>query len=457
MGHYKLRAKHAAQRVQSMYPWSRRLLHADIAVLKYLFFILLVTASQTSCQDATSQTEPLPAEDDSAGGVVTTGTQPAAVGGSTQPQTPSQSVPEHIPQSLAAIKSLGTLAAKPGEQVEVHGFNLRPGLTAWFEKIAVELKVSTTTTASFVMPEGVRVGLVDVDFKFEDKDVQRLSLISDSAGDHLPIMLIDPSQVCQDISYRDAKGDVKQGQRVCSGATPAACTADGQTNCMTTSRYKAMDTDASVISAWDIRKGKTAGGLAGEIVFYQNMANTSIYDRTSGTSAVPGVDKYDTLDDHNDNGGSIPTQNPTGWNQATGANWLRDSVSDTGEGGGVALDGICNGSESCVYKDRLTGLYWSREITSSTWETAITSCEESTSGGYSDWRLPTQKEMMQAYTNGLWNLRAASKLNLTMAYYWSSTTRSYDGYTNAAWVLGFFNGAAANYDKTTTLRVVCVR
>ena len=227
-----------------------------------------------------------------------------------------------------------------------------------------------------------------------------------------------------------------------------SCSSDGETSCVTTSRYKAMDTDASVISTWDIRKGKTAGGLAGEITFYKNMANTSLFNRTTGTGALAGLDIFDTIDDYNNNS-TFPTQNPGGWDQATGANWLRDSASDNGDGGGTVGDGICNGTEDCVQQDRITGLVWAKaDATTRTWETAITYCDGLNYGTYTNWRLPTQKELMQAYTDGVWSQKDATKLNLAASYFWSSTTRS--NTTTNAWNTVLNNGITASIARPTT-------
>ena len=259
-----------------------------------------------------------------------------------------------------------------------------------------------------------------------------------------------------------ATGNIANGISIFSTAGTLAggsfCSDDGQIGCVTTSRYKSMDTDASVISAWDIRKGKTVGGLAGEIVFYKNMANTKTFNRTSGTSAADGVDLYDTIDDYNSNG-AFPNQNPKGWDQATGANWLRDSVSDDGSGSsGIANDGLCNGGETCVYIDRISGLRWLRDNGSDrTWENGISYCENSANGGYSDWRLPTQKELQQAYINGIWSLKAATMLNLSSAYYWSASTRSWN--QPSAWAFRLDYGDTDDgFNKTNkNLPVLCVR
>lgn len=179
-----------------------------------------------------------------------------------------------------------------------------------------------------------------------------------------------------------------------SAVSGSTCTSDGQTGCVTTSQYISANTSA--YTAWDIRKGKTVGGVAGNITFYKNMANTTLFNRTTGTGSAAGLDIYDTIDDYN-NGGTLPTQNNTGWDQPTGANWIMDSANDVGGGGGTSGDNLCSGTEACVFKDQITNLMWAKDNgTSYNWENAITQCENLSYGGYTDWRLPTQKELMLA-------------------------------------------------------------
>jgi len=235
-----------------------------------------------------------------------------------------------------------------------------------------------------------------------------------------------------------------------SAVVGSDCTGDGQTGCVTTSTYKSADT--STYSTWDIRKGKTVGGKAGDLVFYKNMIGSY---NNSTAPAVAGNDVWDTVDDYNNNG-AFPTTAPSGWDQATGANWVMDSANDTGVGSGTASDGLCNGTEACVFKDQITSLMWAKDQASTfTWQNAITQCDNLNYGGYTDWRLPTQKELMQAYTDGVWSQKAATKLNLSSSYYWSSSTVSTN--TTFAWVVRPSDGFTDANDKTLTYRVVCVR
>lgn len=231
----------------------------------------------------------------------------------------------------------------------------------------------------------------------------------------------------------------------------ASCSGDGQTECLTTMGFPSAD--SSAYSTWDIRKGKTVGGKVGLLTFYKNMIGS--FDNTIAPAAA-GNDVWDTMDDYA-NGGAFPTGFPTGWNQATGANWVMDTTNDTGSGGGVALDGLCNGSEACVFKDQVTGLMWAKDTALTyTWQGAISYCDNLVYGGYSDWRLSTQKELMQAYVDGIWSLKAADKLvNLSMILAWTATTQSAN--TSSAWLQTLDNGGTNLYDKGSSYELICVR
>ncbi len=234
-----------------------------------------------------------------------------------------------------------------------------------------------------------------------------------------------------------------------SAVTGSDCTGDGQTGCVTTSTYKSADTSA--YSTWDIRKGKTVGGKAGNLVFYKNMKG--VYNNSTAP-AVAGTDVWDTVDDYNLNG-AFPTTAPSGWDQATGANWVMDSTNDTGAGGGTAADNLCNGTEACVFKDQITNMMWTSDRGSYTWQNGITQCDNLNYGGYADWRLPTQKELLQAYTDGIWSQKATTKLSLSATWYWSSSTSS--GATTYAWGIDPTYGGSANGAKNGSMPVVCVR
>jgi hypothetical protein len=140
-----------------------------------------------------------------------------------------------------------------------------------------------------------------------------------------------------------------------------------------------------------------------------------------------------------------------------------------------------------VWKDTRTGLYWSNNLgnytnsfpnqdhstcdffstvprgsygTSGTdpqCGNAINACAvlNLTSGGTSntDWYLPSQKELMRAYVDGMYN-KAGATFTTTGAF-WSSTERS-DGSDNA-WIVNLGSGNSFNGSKTNGYDVRCVR
>ena len=119
-----------------------------------------------------------------------------------------------------------------------------------------------------------------------------------------------------------------------------------------------------------------------------------------------------------------------------------------------------------------------------TWDNAVSYCDNLTDEGFSDWRLPTQRELML-----IWNLGGNSQVTsgdkndtgvgsgsvplytpylyqqsgftpFSGDYYWSAT-QSLAGSGNAwavAFAYGFpYSGSTGNYLKTSTISVRCVR
>lgn len=170
------------------------------------------------------------------------------------------------------VESLGTLVAKPGDVVEVVGANLTSSLTTKVGGVSVNLAVSSTTSASFVMPGAeAGIGLLDVSFQADGKELQKLALVNDSANDDLPILLVAPQFICSDITFRNAKGEVKQGTRDCFTLAPVNCTVNGVTGCVATSSYKAAK--MANVTAANIKSGNTILGVSGSAAL--SVANCS--------------------------------------------------------------------------------------------------------------------------------------------------------------------------------------
>lgn len=136
-----------------------------------------------------------------------------------------------------------------------------------------------------------------------------------------------------------------------------------------------------------------------------------------------------------------------------------------------------------VWKDTRTGLYWSVDQESKTNEftratcdfftttprgayagadsdcgNAINTCatlslEAVTGGGAkTDWYLPSQKELQQAYIDGIYNTNSTFA---TASAFWSSTERS--DYSGLAWYETLYDGRTNVYGKGNGNSVRCVR
>jgi len=91
--------------------------------------------------------------------------------------------------------------------------------------------------------------------------------------------------------------------------------------------------------------------------------------------------------------------------------------------------------------DTSTGLMWQRVTASRTytWEQALSYCENLTHAGYSDWRLPTIKELASLADLRRYNPAIDTAYFPGTAWsYWSSTT--YDYTTSDAWLVSFYDG-----------------
>jgi Protein of unknown function (DUF1566) len=195
-----------------------------------------------------------------------------------------------------------------------------------------------------------------------------------------------------------------------------------------------------------------------------------IYATGSVASGETGAD--DTLaHDANGNWQDLTPMIVPGGATSTGANIT--------VGGMSVSPGTVNGCNAtdkhCVFKELISGLMVT-EISASalTWQQAIDYCDKLgetggaiTSpipviggGSYSDWRLPTQKELQQLSVAGVKGLSQTSALaanfgNINDFYFWSSSSAS----TNAsnAWYVYLGHGYARANGKTATGRAVCVR
>ena len=111
-----------------------------------------------------------------------------------------------------------------------------------------------------------------------------------------------------------------------------------------------------------------------------------------------------------------------------------------------------------VVNDTKTGLMWQDDAVGSTmdWNTAITTCENLTLGGYSDWRLPNIRELKSITDRTRANPVISPNFTaIASGIYWSSTTLASN--SSLAWAADFGYGDDGWVDKTGSRYVRCVR
>lgn len=129
--------------------------------------------------------------------------------------------------------------------------------------------------------------------------------------------------------------------------------------------------------------------------------------------------------------------------QVPGACALEDAAFQT-------LDGGC--------KDLTSGLIWSADYfqvyqssgaSVLTFSAATDYAQNLVEGGFDDWRLPTQAELLDLHANG-----GAAHLNLPdpLFYHWSSTKSGRQRY-----IVNIASGDSFSVNRTSTMMVICVR
>jgi len=110
--------------------------------------------------------------------------------------------------------------------------------------------------------------------------------------------------------------------------------------------------------------------------------------------------------------------------------------------------------------DNNTGLMWQQnaEVTTRTWDAAGTYCTTLPLAGYSDWRLPSGRELIGIVNFGAANPAVDAASFPAADYlqrYWSSNP--FSPVPAQAWTVDFASGYVANAEKSTGSYVRCVR
>ena len=119
---------------------------------------------------------------------------------------------------------------------------------------------------------------------------------------------------------------------------------------------------------------------------------------------------------------------------------------------------ICQDSAG-TWKDNASGLIWSAKDNGSdtNWVQASNYCKNLTLGGYTDWRLPTRKELETIFDRrSSKEFKAKNPIELQGENVWAESTDS-----GSAWIFSFFNGGTSLLPTGGgcggTGRALCVR
>ncbi len=269
---------------------------------------------------------------------------------------------------------------------------------------------------------------------------------------------IDATNIRNGITVFGTTGTVTAAAFLCAYSSEASCIADS--GCQ-------WANGACSIDPWNIRIGSSIAGISGSLkTNCRNRVNGALFN--GGAAAL---EPWDTIDDINANG-AFPA--------SLVASWTSNTDCDQSVWKDLTADGACNAAtDDCLIKDRISGLTWSESYPVSgsapsstiiSWSGAYTSCDNLVFGSYSDWRLPTQKEWMEAYSHGLRAIgyngsgvpRATGTLDNNDAfiqntddYYWTASTYSYN--TGTAWKQHLGHGSTVNDTKAGGFLYMCVR
>ncbi len=117
-----------------------------------------------------------------------------------------------------------------------------------------------------------------------------------------------------------------------------------------------------------------------------------------------------------------------------------------------------------VVTDTETGLMWMQETAevgqfdNVGWQAALSCCEDSTYGGYSDWRLPNIRELDSIVDLGRHDPAIDPVFSCQHDYYWSSSP--YTGGFGSPWRMDFRTGQPSNFYRfrvSSWAYVRCVR
>ena len=214
---------------------------------------------------------------------------------------------------------------------------------------------------------------------------------------------------------------------------------------------------------WNLRVGVTVNGVTGKLkVNCRNRVRTAVYNYdgaigsigTSGVNSGTGIDIWDTIDDYNNNVSGLPPSVVTGWGNNTDCGGVEATAGDdnvwkdvTTTSGGAAST-CATDAARCTMQDKITGLWWTKPQSNVAWDAAWSNCQTLSYNGQTGWRLPTQKELMDAYGHGIRSAVSASWITQSGLNNWFWSGSSNSSSSSNAWGVNLSNGYTLNTSIT---------
>ncbi|MCX6119305.1 MAG: DUF1566 domain-containing protein [Proteobacteria bacterium] len=202
---------------------------------------------------------------------------------------------------------------------------------------------------------------------------------------------------------------------------------------------------------WEFASGLTSNGQIG--LLKRNCRNNF---PTSGASGWEG-----TFDDYNNNS-VIPVYTSTysGWGEDKNCDTLASNISDSGVwldvttlGDGMTSSNCTATPTHCTYLDKITGKQWQQNLQNAMWPQALETCDNLNYNGQTDWRLPTQKEVLTAYIHGIRTVGPG--FPWLSSFLWSATSTASS--VQSAVTINPSVGNSTSYSKTFMNNFICVR
>jgi len=110
--------------------------------------------------------------------------------------------------------------------------------------------------------------------------------------------------------------------------------------------------------------------------------------------------------------------------------------------------------------DTVSGLMWQKQFTNPlSWAQAVDYAKKLGLAGYTDWRLPTVKELLTLVDYSK-RAPASSFPGMPLEWFWSSSSyvpNSDESDSGVAWVVSFLNGSVSAREKSYCTHIRCVR